>query len=133
MTPASEGHRTSGLRVLLVEDENLVALLLEDMLAELGHTVIGPVARLNKALEMAQQEAFDVAILDININGGDTYPVADALASRDIPFVFSTGYGKNSLRPPYNDCPTLQKPFRQDDLKELFAKLFATDRALKGH
>jgi CheY-like chemotaxis protein len=115
--------RPSGLRVLLVEDENLIALLLEDMLADLGHTVIGPLARLDKALEAAQREEFDVAILDVNINGGDTYPIAEALAVRDIPFFFSTGYGKNSLRAPYRDCPTLQKPFQQDDLQKLFGKV----------
>lgn len=125
MMPASEqpGHRPSGLRVLLVEDENLVALLLEDMLAELGHTVVGPVARLDKALEMVQGGAFDVAILDVNINGGEAYPIADALAARGIPFVFSTGYGKKSLREPYSDRPTLQKPFQRHDLQKLFAEL----------
>jgi CheY-like chemotaxis protein len=123
MTPASEGQ-PSGLRVLLVEDENLIALLLEDMLADLGHTVIGPVGRLEKALEISQREEFDVAILDVNINGGDTYPIAEALAARDIPFVFSTGYGKNSLRAPYHNRPTLQKPFQMDDLKKLFVEVF---------
>ncbi len=125
MMPASEQPdcRTSGLRVLLVENENLVALLLEDMLAELGHTVVGPVARLDKALEMAQREAFDVAILDVHINGGDAYPIAEALAARGIPFVFSTGSGKESLRAPYNDRPALQKPFQRHDLQKLFAEL----------
>src|SRR5665213_1343135 len=123
MSASKRSSRTSGLRVLLVEDENLIALLLEDMLAELGHTVIGPIARLNKALEIAQRDEFDIAILDVNINGGDTYPIAEALAARDIPFVFSTGYGRNSLRAPYPDRPILQKPFQQDDLKKLFAEV----------
>ena len=121
--PASELPGSSGLRVLLVEDENLVALLLEDMLAELGHTVVGPVARLDKALEAAQREAFDVAILDGNINGEESYPIAEALAARGIPFVFSTGYGKKSLRAPYSDRPALQKPFQRHDLQKLFAEL----------
>ncbi len=73
--PASEppGPR-GGLRVLLVEDENLVALLLEDMLADLGHSVVGPVARLKKALEIAQREAIDLAVLDVNINGEEFLP-----------------------------------------------------------
>ena len=124
MMPASEqGRRASGLRVLLVEDENLVALLLEDMLAELGHTVVGPVARLDKALEIAQLEAFDVAILDVNISGEKAYPIAEALAARGIPFVFSTGYGKQSLRAPYSDRPALQKPFERHDLQRLLAEL----------
>jgi CheY-like chemotaxis protein len=117
------GRGASGLRVLLVEDENLVALLLEDMLAELGHTVVGPVARLDKALEIAQREAFDVAILDVNINGEEAYPIAEALAARGIPFVFSTGYDKQSLRAPYSDCPALQKPFERHDLQKLLAEL----------
>ncbi|MGH6802405.1 MAG: response regulator [Methyloceanibacter sp.] len=124
MTPASEqpGRRAS-VRVLLVEDENLVALLLEDMLAELGHTVVGPVARLDKALEAAQEEAFDVAILDVNINGEESYPIAEVLAARGIPFIFSTGYDKRSLSAPYSDRPTLQKPFQRHDLQKLFAEL----------
>jgi CheY-like chemotaxis protein len=121
--PASELPGSSGLRVLLVEDENLVALLLEDMLAELGHTVVGPVARLDKALEMAQREPFDVAILDVNISGGEVYPIAEALAARGIPFVFSTGYGKKSLPAPYSNRPALQKPFQRHDLQKLFAEL----------
>jgi CheY-like chemotaxis protein len=114
---------TSGLRVLLVEDEIMVALLLEEMLAEFGHTVVGPVARLERALEMTQLEALDVAILDVNINGSEVYPVAEALAARDIPFAFVTGYGGKGLRTSYCDRPTLQKPFRQRDLEKLFAEL----------
>ncbi len=123
--PAREqpGRGASGLRVLVVEDEHLVALLLEDMLAELGHTVVGPVGRLDKALETVQLEAFDVAILDVNINGGDVYPIAEALAARDIPFVFSTGYDKKSLPASYSDRPALQKPFQRHDLQKLFAEL----------
>jgi CheY-like chemotaxis protein len=121
--PASEqsGNRGRGLRVLLVEDENLVALLLEDMLAELGHSVVGPVARFEKALEMARGEAIDLAILDVNINGKEAYPIAEALAARGIPFVFSTGYGK--LPAQYCDRPMLHKPFQQDDLQKLFAEV----------
>jgi CheY-like chemotaxis protein len=120
--PSSEqpAHR-GGLRVLLVEDENLVAMLLEDMLADLGHSVIGPVARLKKALEMARREEIDLAILDVNINGEQAYPVAEALTARGIPFVFSTGYGEQGLPPQYRGHPTLQKPFQQQDLEELLA------------
>lgn len=116
-------HRPSRLRVLVVEDENLIALLVEDMLAELGHDVIGPVARLNKALEMARREALDVAILDVNINGEDTYPVAAVLAARSIPFVFATGYARQRLPEPYCDAPLLQKPFMQSDLQKAFAEV----------
>lgn len=120
---AQPGARTPGLRVLLVEDEIMVALLLEEMLAELGHTVVGPVARLDRALEMTQREPLDAALLDVNINGSEVYPVAEALAARGIPFAFVTGYGGNGLRTLYCDRPTLQKPFRRRDLGELFAQL----------
>ena len=116
--PASRAAR---LRVLLVEDQSMVALLLEDMLAELGHEVVGPVARLDEAVEMAQGQALDVALLDINLNGKEIYPVAEALAAREIPFVFVTGYGKKALCAPFYDRPILQKPFRRDDLRELLA------------
>jgi len=118
----------AGLRVLLVEDEIMVALLLEDMLAELGHTVMGPVARLDKALGMAQPEAFDL-FLDVNLDGEQVYPVAEVLAARGIPFVFVTGYGREGLRPPYGDRPTLQKPFRRHDLAQLLAKVCTAKQA----
>jgi CheY-like chemotaxis protein len=122
MSLSELGHRTSGLRVLVVEDENLLALLVEDMLAELGHEVVGPVACLSTALEMAQRHDVDIAILDLNINGRDTYPVAAALAARGIPFVFATGYSRERLREPYRNVPMLQKPFQQDDLQKVFAE-----------
>src|SRR6185312_17188878 len=101
----------------------MIALLLETMLAELGHRVAGPVAHLDKALEAAQREPLDLAILDVNVNGQEVYPVAAALAARGIPFVFATGYGKAGLRPPYRDRPTLQKPFRRLDLHQLVAEV----------
>ena len=111
----------SGLRVLVVEDEIMVSLLIEDMLGDFGHHVVGPVAHLNKAVEMARREALDVAILDVNIKGKEVYPVAEALAARGIPFIFATGYAKGGLRAPYLDRPSLQKPFRRHTLRELFA------------
>lgn len=111
----------SGLRVLVVEDEIMVALLLEDMLSGFGHQVVGPVAQLSKAVEMAQREALDVAILDVNIKGNEVYPVAEALAARGIPFIFVTGYAKGGLPAPYSDRPSLQKPFRRHSLRDLFA------------
>jgi CheY-like chemotaxis protein len=116
MPGEARGPGRSGLRVLLVEDEMMVALLLEGMLADFGHEIVGPAARLEKAVEMAQQEAMDVAILDVNIDGEEVYPVADALDARGIPFIFATGYGRAGLRAPYRDRPTLQKPYLADDL-----------------
>jgi CheY-like chemotaxis protein len=110
-----------GLRILLVEDEMMVAMLLEDMLSEFGHAVVGPVASLGKAVEMAQCEAVDLAILDVNLDGKEVYPVADALAARGIPFIFATGYGQGSLRAPYRDRVTLSKPFLMRDLLHAIA------------
>jgi CheY-like chemotaxis protein len=118
-----------GLRVLLVEDEIMIALLLEDMLAELGHTIAGPVARLDAALAMARSEAFDVAFLDVNLDGQEVYPVAEVLAARGTPFIFVTGYGKTGLRAPYGDRPTLQKPFRRHDLVQLLAEVCGAKQA----
>jgi CheY-like chemotaxis protein len=121
--PASKRRSAGVLRVLLVEDETAVAMMLEDMLAALGYTVIGPVARLDKAVAMAEREAVDVALLDVNLNGSEVYPVAAALAARGIPFAFCTGYGKAGLRAPYDDRPTLPKPFLLRTLRDLIAKL----------
>jgi len=117
------GQSMAGLRVLVVEDESIIAMLLENMLTAMDCKTVGPVAKLDKAVEMAEREALDVAILDVSLQGQEVYPVADALAARGIPFVFATGYGKAALHPPYSDRPALQKPFRLDDLVEVFAKI----------
>ena len=101
----------SGRRVLVVEDEMIVAWLLQDMLADLGCAVVGPAARVYQALAMIDAEAIDAAVLDVNLNGQKSYPVADALAARGMPFVFSTGYETESLPNAYQRLPLLQKPF----------------------
>ena len=117
----------TGLRVLVVEDEAAISLLLEDMLLDFGCEVIGPAARLAAALDTLAREKIDLAILDVNVAGEPIYPVAEALAERSIPFVFSTGYGSAGIRDAYRDRPVLQKPFAQNDLKQklLMAKTSA--------
>ncbi len=107
-----------GLRVLVVEDEAAISLLLEDMLLDFGCEVVGPAARLASALELAANEALDLAILDVNLAGEPIYPVAEALVQRQIPFVFSTGYGSAGIKDAFRDRPVLQKPFAQHDLKQ---------------
>jgi CheY-like chemotaxis protein len=107
----------NGVRVLVVEDEAAISMLLEDMLLDFGCAVVGPAARLSSALEMASQESFEVAILDVNVAGEPIYPVAEAIAKRDLPLVFSTGYGGAGIREPFRDRPVVQKPFSQADLK----------------
>jgi len=111
----------AGLRVLLVEDEIMIALLVEEILVEFGHTVVGPASRIDRALELVASEAIDVAILDVNIDGKEVYPVAEALAARVIPFMFVSGYG--TLPERFRDRPRLTKPFRQRALLDLLVEL----------
>ena len=113
----------SNRRVLLVEDEMLVAWLIEDMLADLGCAVIGPASSVNQALAMIDAEAIDAAVLDLNLNGQMSYPVADALAAHRVPFVISTGYDKDTLPDDYRACPVLQKPIHRSELSDTLAKL----------
>src|SRR5262245_25550265 len=110
-------------RVLVVEDEMLIGMLLEDMLAEMGHEVVAVVPRVNEALATVQQEAFDVAILDVHLGGQSAFPVAEALIDRGIPFVFATGYGERGLPEKYRGRPILQKPFAKDDLERILKSL----------
>jgi CheY-like chemotaxis protein len=109
--------KLNGLRVLVVEDEAAISMLLEDMLIDFGCEIVGPAARLSTALDLAGSERFDVAILDVNLAGDSIYPVADALSQRNLPFVFSTGYGGAGIKDPYRDRPVVQKPFGQQELK----------------
>src|SRR5215475_15012907 len=106
-------------RILVVEDELMIRMLLEDMLGELGYTVAAEAGRLEDALAAAQSADIDVAILDVNLNGQPILPVADALAARGTPFVFATGYGERGLPEPYRDRPTLKKPFQLEGLKQM--------------
>lgn len=109
--------KTAPDRILVVEDEAIVAMLLEDMLGELGYEVVGPVTHLDRALDLARGAPIDAAVLDVNVNGKDTYGVADALRARAIPFVFATGYGTKELAERFRDTPITQKPFHRDDLE----------------
>jgi CheY-like chemotaxis protein len=104
------------LRVLIVEDEMLVAMNIEDMLLELGHEVAGIASRLEPALALARDGAFDIAMLDVNLAGDRSFPVADLLIERGLPFLFATGYGPGGIDEKYRDRPVLQKPFRAADL-----------------
>ena len=112
-------------RLLVVEDEYLIRMLLEDMLAELGYDVAAAVGTMAEASELAAHGDFNAAILDVNLDGEKIYPVADILAARGLPYVFVTGYGERSLPEPYCDRPALQKPFKGDQLKAVLAGLLA--------
>ena len=111
------GRRPNGLRVLLVEDQLLVARDIEAMLLELGCIVVGPVGRLSQALPLATTEPLDAAILDVNLDDGTAAPLAAELARRRIPFVLVTGYIRPDLSPIFADRVIVEKPFTGKDIE----------------
>ena len=115
-----------GRRILLVEDEGIIAMLVEDMLEDLGHELIRVANRLEDAVAAARNEAIDLAILDLNLGGVLTYPAADALAERGIAFIFAAGYGIDELKDAYSGRPTLQKPFDTEALGRAIQRAFST-------
>jgi CheY-like chemotaxis protein len=121
-----------GTRVLLVEDELLVSWTTQDVLEALGCTVIGPAASVSQALETIAAQAIDAAVLDLNLSGELSYPIADSLASRGVPYVFLTGYGAASIRKGYGSACALQKPLRRGDLVSALAGLLAPSRTASG-
>jgi CheY-like chemotaxis protein len=113
------------LRILIVEDEMLVAMNIEDMLIDLGHEVAGLASRLDAALALAGEGGFDAAMLDVNLAGEQSFPVADLLRDRGIPYLFATGYGIQGIAEAHRGAPVLQKPFRASDLGEALIRLAA--------
>lgn len=103
-------------RILIVEDETMIAMLEEDFLVELGWEVVGLAGGTERALAMAWDADIDAALLDVNLNGHDTFGVADVLRERHIPFVFATGYGADGVADRFRGVPTLTKPFQRDEL-----------------
>jgi CheY-like chemotaxis protein len=117
-----------GLRVLVVEDESMILMLIEDMLAEMGCTVAGVASDVQEALTMMSLVRFDAAIVDINLNGTWSVPVAERLHDMRTPFVLSTGYGVSDASPAFSGVPIVAKPFEQKDLRTaLVAALDAKD------
>jgi CheY-like chemotaxis protein len=110
-------------RALVVEDEVLVAMLVEEMLERLGYEVAAISSHLDEALQFARTASFDFAVLDINLNGKQSFPVADTLRGRGLPFVFATGYGDQVLGSAYTGVPILQKPYSLADFRDTLAKL----------
>ena len=117
-SPASQRRR-----VFVVEDEIMIRMLLEDMLADLGYGVAASAGGLSEAMTLARESDFDLAILDVNLNGDAVYPVADLLQERGVPFAFSTGYGERGLPEAYRGRPTLQKPFQLENLEDILAAI----------
>ena len=118
--------RPAGGSVFLVEDEVMIRMMVADMLEELGFTVVAEAGEINEALRLAQSTDFDIAILDVNVNGKVISPVAELISARNRPFIFATGYGSSGLPEEYRDRPALQKPFKLETLARMI------DSTLKG-
>jgi CheY-like chemotaxis protein len=117
--------RDNVCRVLFVEDEPLVAIMIEDMLVDLGVEVVGPASRVDQALALAREADIEAAVLDINVGGQSTYEVADVLRQRGVPVIFATGYGSSALPERFRGTPTLHKPFDRSHFEEVMQKALA--------
>ncbi len=115
----------SGRTVLVVEDEMMLLWNMEAALAELGCTSIVTAASVDQALSIIQTQAFDIAILDVNLDGKPSYAIADALAVLGAPFIFATGYSTPALGGSYGNRPVLRKPYRDQELEEILTSLIA--------
>jgi PAS domain S-box-containing protein len=118
--PALPIKLKTGNRILLVEDEILVAMMMRDILGDLGYSVVGPFSRLSEAMIAAVHEEIDAGVVDINLGGEFVYPVADVLVARGIPFVFITGYGVESIDKRFGSVPIIKKPVQRQALQKLF-------------
>lgn len=115
-----------GVRVLLVEDEALVAMAVEDMLADLGCVVAASACTLGEARDHTQAGGFECALLDVSLGGKPVFPVAEMLSKQGIPFVFASGYGREALPEIYRTCPLVSKPFQLEDLSAALSTAVAT-------
>lgn len=118
----------TGRRVLVVEDESLVAMLLETILEDMGCTPVGPAANIDDGLKMATDgEQLDAALLDVNVAGRQVFPVAEALKARGVPFIFSTGYGEGGLPEEWRGQATIQKPFTEAAVRDALMKAMGVE------
>jgi CheY-like chemotaxis protein len=117
----------TGKRILIVEDEFVVAAMAEDMLTELGATVIGPANTIAAGLCLVETDMIDAAVLDVNMDGNRIDPVAEALSARSIPIVFATGYGDSALGCAH-EAPILDKPYTQEQLANALARALNVPR-----
>ena len=124
---AGEAAALRGRRVLLVEDDYLLAQFLTDVLEEADIKVVGPIGWVDEALALIENSGgrLDGAILDVNLHGCNSSPVAEALAARAIPFLFATGYGQDALDGQYRTHLRCEKPFDQDALIVLLGELLS--------
>jgi CheY-like chemotaxis protein len=113
----------SGRRILVVEDEMMVLMMIEDMLADLGCQSVTATATTDQAIALINTQVFDAATLDMNLNGTKNSSIADALVARGVPFIFSTGYSGHNMMDGYPDRPILKKPFNFEELAAILTRL----------
>jgi DNA-binding response OmpR family regulator len=116
---------TARLRILVVEDEMTIAMMLEDMLDELGHEVVAVASRLPQARSLAESCDIDLAILDVNLGGEPSFPAAHILRARNLPFFFATGYGTAGIEAEFADTLSLRKPYLIEHLRDAISRVRA--------
>ena len=112
----------SGRRVLVIEDEMLILMMIEDMLADLGCDSVAVASKIGPAISLIQGQDFDTAMLDMNLDGIESYPIADALKAREVPFFFSTGNSLTNMKDGYRDQDVLKKPFTFEQLSNMLSR-----------
>jgi len=118
-------HKADKLRVLIVEDEVMISMMIEDMVCDLGGEVVGPAPKFEQAMALALEEDLDLAVLDVNLDGLVVYPIADVLRCRNIPFIFMTGYDSSVVPQRYQHECVLSKPFSQEAFGDVVRGFFA--------
>jgi len=115
----------SGRRMLVVEDEMMLLVMIEDMLSDLGCQSVSVASTVKHALALVGTRPFDIAMLDVNLNGDMSFPIADALAALHVPFIFSSGYGADALTVEYREHPLLRKPYSYPELENILQSAVA--------
>lgn len=131
-TPTAERKGLGQRRILIVEDEPLIGMVLTDYLEDAGCTVLGPAQSLDVARKLATDEVFDAALVDGNLAGRSVHEIAVALRQRKIPFAFVTGYGREALPPGYDDAPIVEKPFTQEQVVTTLERLLSNVVTLRA-
>ncbi len=121
-----ESFNLSDKKILLVEDDISICMMIEDSLLDVGCRVVGPAHTLDDAVGLAREAEIDIALIDVNLRHVEAYPVANILAARTIPFILMTGYGLSDIQDAYQDRPVLLKPFVVSDALSMLAKVYGS-------
>jgi len=112
----------SGRSILIIEDEMLILMMIEDMLADFGCKSITVASKIGQAITLIDGQVFDAAMVDLNLSGVESYPIADALVARDVPYFFSTGSSVANIKDGYRDQDVLKKPFTFEQLGNMLSR-----------